>query len=103
MRIYAHTDHVLRGYTGLTHEAIIFRKDQAYTVSDAIGQALTGAHPYSFCKMDVERPQDHFCKMRPPPTPPEEREPVYAHEAMTEPPVHREMVAAKRGRGRPRK
>ena len=97
MRIFAHVNHVLRGYSHLTHEAIVFRKGEAHNVPDAVGSMLIGAHPYEFCQMpDGETEAEHLrqCWLL--------RTSVFPTTEMETPPVDRQMEPI-RHRGRPRK
>ena len=94
-RVFAHTDYVLRGYTRLTHEAIVFRAGQMQDVPDAVAQHLTGSHPYEFCLLgEGETASQHIVRC------PLAGGLLYSTSEMEAPPVDRMMQPRKRGRPR---
>ena len=93
MRIFAHVNHVLRGYTHLTHEAVVFQVDRVSEVSEEIAIHLTGAHPYEFCRLgESETAAQHMARC------PFSGRGNYPTTEMEAPPVDRQMIPRRRGR-----
>ena len=92
-RVFAHTDYVLRGYTRLTHEAIVFRAGQMQDVPDAVAQHLTGSHPYEFCLLgEGETASQHIARC------PLSGASSFATSELEAPPVDKMLLPRRRGR-----
>ena len=64
MFIYSHTNHTLKGYSRLTHEAVQFVKNEVREVTEEVGNHLLGTFPLQFCKVPDGSPaQEHSCHL----------------------------------------
>ena len=98
MRLFAHSAYILKGYTRLNHEAIIFEQEQVKDVSEEVGAWLLGAYPGTFCHVrDNALAQDHRC--------PRMLTAPIMHREMDAPPYDTQVVTKRRGwpKGKPRK
>lgn len=95
MLIYSHVNYTLKGYTWLTHEAIVFLKDEIREVSEEVGTHLLGTHPLEFCQVPKEQTvHDHLASC--PYSPKEYRSQLgqqvdYANRRLPKPKRHRQM------------
>ena len=92
-RVFAHTDYVLRGYTRLTHEAIVFHAGQVHDVLLPVAQFVVNQHPYQFCMMgETETAAQHIVRC------PLSGVSSFATSELEAPPVDKMMLPRRRGR-----
>ena len=95
MFIYAHDPYIVKGYSALTHEAIVIDGEGIYELPENVGQWLVGTYSGSFCAVNSANAY-HSC---PRTTRRVTDTQTYSTTEMINPPEHRML----RPRGRPKK
>lgn len=112
MKVYAHSNYIVRGYTRLTHEAIELHRGEIADVPEQVGLMLVGTHSLEFCAVDDgERAETHVCPYWPQragdglaPEVGIGQPPTYATSDLPAPPVHKQMTARRgKPKGKPKK